>query len=453
MMVTAARAGVATRAFGSQRRLMSRGTVDADGYLVHHAGAPVWELLHLRGQLDLSVLAAAVTLLTSAIDSFHLRLRNAASGPPVVEWRDPEPLALEVHRAATLFSDGRLDTRTVAQVRPLLFTHPNLRTGPLARFAVVSAGEDDHLLAISIDHIIADGWSLGLLQRRLARCYRALLRGDADAGARAVSGTTFRAFLESVPPEADQTDDWSALLAEHPLPGPVFRPPGGMAKEPGQCRIDNAMAVDLPAAARSHLDTVAATLAVTGPQLLAAVTCALATLWSDGPQPIFQHRHGRYRRPDISVIGPLVEVCLGLPPAQDLPIGAWLADYLDRNPVRPLYGRSLWDTGRFAPRYVGFNVAPPARAMRFTADIEAVPVSGDALDPIWAEGIGSFQSYAALWVHYYLDEAETLRLLVKYDTQLLPRPEAAAEAVAAILAAAASSDQPTLAELRTALYG
>jgi len=451
-MVTDVQPGVGIPAFGSQRRLMSRGTVDADGYLVHHAGAPVWELLHLRGNLDVSVLAAAVGMLTSAIDSFHLRLQDTGSGP-IVQWREPEPLPLEVYQASTLFNDGRLDARTVEQVRPLLFTHPNLRTGPLARFAVVSAGRDDHLLAVSIDHVIADGWSLGLLQRRLARCYRALLRADANAVPRAVAGTTFREFLESVPPAAEQTDDWSALLAEYPLPGPVFRPPGGVAKDPGQCRIDGAMAVDLPSAARSDLDTLAAAYKVTGPQLLAAVTCALATLWSDGPQPIFQHRHGRYRRSDISVIGPLVEVCLGLPPARDLPLGAWIADYLARNPIRPLYGRSLWDSGHFAPRYVGFNVAPPARAVRFAPGVDAVPVSGDALDPMWAEGIGSFHSYAVFWVHYYLDEAETLRLMVKYDTELLPRPEAAAEAVTAILAAAASPDQPTLADLRTALYG
>lgn len=54
----------------------------------------------------------------------------------------------------------------------------DLSRGPLFRTALVRLAADDHLLVLTMHHIISDGWSLGVLVRELAEIYQATLRGD-----------------------------------------------------------------------------------------------------------------------------------------------------------------------------------------------------------------------------------------------------------------------------------
>ena len=49
----------------------------------------------------------------------------------------------------------------------------NLARGPLLRVKVVQLGEEDHLLLLTIHHIVSDAWSMGILFRELSVLYRA----------------------------------------------------------------------------------------------------------------------------------------------------------------------------------------------------------------------------------------------------------------------------------------
>jgi hypothetical protein len=53
----------------------------------------------------------------------------------------------------------------------------DLETGPLARFLLVRAAQDDHALIFNLHHIAADGWSLGILARELSALYTAFAEG------------------------------------------------------------------------------------------------------------------------------------------------------------------------------------------------------------------------------------------------------------------------------------
>ncbi|MDB6112376.1 MAG: FkbH like protein, partial [Pedosphaera sp.] len=53
----------------------------------------------------------------------------------------------------------------------------DLARGPLMRCLLVRFGERQHILAITLHHIIADGWSLGILLKELSLIYTALAAG------------------------------------------------------------------------------------------------------------------------------------------------------------------------------------------------------------------------------------------------------------------------------------
>lgn len=56
--------------------------------------------------------------------------------------------------------------------------HPlDLRAGPLVRGRLVHLGPLEHLLALTVHHIVSDGWSNGILTRDLCALYTAFLQG------------------------------------------------------------------------------------------------------------------------------------------------------------------------------------------------------------------------------------------------------------------------------------
>lgn len=50
----------------------------------------------------------------------------------------------------------------------------SLAEGPLLRTTLVRLGEEEHLLLLTLHHIVSDGWSMGVLVRELSEFYRAL---------------------------------------------------------------------------------------------------------------------------------------------------------------------------------------------------------------------------------------------------------------------------------------
>src|SRR5712691_8128249 len=48
---------------------------------------------------------------------------------------------------------------------------------PLVRTQVLRTGEDEHVLLVTMHHIVSDGWSTAVLVREVAALYDALVRG------------------------------------------------------------------------------------------------------------------------------------------------------------------------------------------------------------------------------------------------------------------------------------
>ena len=56
----------------------------------------------------------------------------------------------------------------------------DLEAGPLIRGRLIRLAEDEHVLLVTMHHIVSDGWSMGVMVRELNALYRAFLGGLAD---------------------------------------------------------------------------------------------------------------------------------------------------------------------------------------------------------------------------------------------------------------------------------
>jgi amino acid adenylation domain-containing protein len=142
-------------------------------------GRPTYNIpfaLRLQGDLDAGALERALAALVERHDS----LRTTFPAP------DGEPVQ-RIARAAAARALLRLDLQGVpedqheAEVRRLAQEESlapfDLARGPLLRSRLLRLGADDHLLLLTIHHIVSDGWSMGVLVRDVIELYRSCRDG------------------------------------------------------------------------------------------------------------------------------------------------------------------------------------------------------------------------------------------------------------------------------------
>jgi amino acid adenylation domain-containing protein len=54
----------------------------------------------------------------------------------------------------------------------------DLTAGPLLRATLLRLGRQEHVLLLTVHHIVSDGWSMGIIYRELSALYEAFLQGD-----------------------------------------------------------------------------------------------------------------------------------------------------------------------------------------------------------------------------------------------------------------------------------
>ncbi|MEU5980238.1 condensation domain-containing protein, partial [Streptomyces sp. NPDC047315] len=86
---------------------------------------------------------------------------------------DEEARARITLRDAPGATDDEVNAQLIAERDRLT----DLATDPTARLLVVSRGPDDHVVLLAVHHMVADGWSIGVLLRELGLAYDALRRG------------------------------------------------------------------------------------------------------------------------------------------------------------------------------------------------------------------------------------------------------------------------------------
>ncbi|MBV4542935.1 non-ribosomal peptide synthetase [Pseudomonas vlassakiae] len=130
---------------------------------------------------------------------------------------------------STLDADQRLQ-QTREEVAREAAQPFDLRHGPLLRAALLQLAADEHVLLLTMHHIIADGWSMNILIDEFMRCLDARSAGNqAQLPALAVQYRDYalwqRSWMEAGE-QARQLDYWRAQLGEEhePLELPTDRP-------------------------------------------------------------------------------------------------------------------------------------------------------------------------------------------------------------------------------------
>src|SRR5207302_1366444 len=130
--------------------------------------------IHIRGPLDGDVLRQALQALTTRHETLRttfttqggLPVQAIAAAAPAVEL---PPFDLSDRRA------GERDAEVTALAQEQARLAFDLGKGPLWRVALLRLAADEHLLLVTMCHIIGDEWSMTVVAEDLARLYAAAL--------------------------------------------------------------------------------------------------------------------------------------------------------------------------------------------------------------------------------------------------------------------------------------
>ncbi|MDE1165525.1 MAG: non-ribosomal peptide synthase/polyketide synthase [Pseudomonas sp.] len=177
--------------------------------------------LRLRGELDQPALTRAFQALVERHEALRTRFyQQDGLGYQTIDAALNCPLQFDD------VSGEQAEPRAKALQEQEAHTPFDLENGPLLRVRLIRLGEQDHLLLVTVHHIIADGWSFAILIDEFARLY-------ADEGVAlaplAMSNADYLAWLQQDLAASDQAPAlayWRATLAgeREPLALPLDHP-------------------------------------------------------------------------------------------------------------------------------------------------------------------------------------------------------------------------------------
>jgi hypothetical protein len=133
------------------------------------------QALRLGGQLDLAALQQALATLVRRHESLRTTFQ-VIGGQPAQVIVAPQPWSMPLVDLSQLPTDQR--AAEVAQLADAQARqHFDIAGGPLWRALLLRLADEEHVLIITMHHIIADGWSFGVAMRELAALYAAAVAG------------------------------------------------------------------------------------------------------------------------------------------------------------------------------------------------------------------------------------------------------------------------------------
>lgn len=136
--------------------------------------------IRLKGDLHVEALGRSLDLIVRRHESLRtvFLLQDGQPRQSIVAPVAPFPLPL-VNLDSVPESERESEAERLAQAeaeRPF-----DLANGPLVRGSLLRLSAGDHVLMVSMHHIVSDGWSVGILMKELETAYEQLLSGKEPA--------------------------------------------------------------------------------------------------------------------------------------------------------------------------------------------------------------------------------------------------------------------------------
>ncbi|WP_249255156.1 condensation domain-containing protein, partial [Xanthomonas translucens] len=133
--------------------------------------------LRLHGQLDRHALRQALDRIVARHETLRTRIALHNDEPVQLIAADNVGFPLREHDLSACADPERQAQHHAEQETqtPFDLAHDTLARGQLLRL-----GEDDHVLLVTLHHLVSDGWSMDLLVRELSTLYAAFALGQPD---------------------------------------------------------------------------------------------------------------------------------------------------------------------------------------------------------------------------------------------------------------------------------
>ncbi|WP_263053373.1 non-ribosomal peptide synthetase [Granulicella mallensis] len=132
--------------------------------------------LRLSGTLDTEALQRALDQIVLRHESLRTRF-VVVGGEPVQQIDPATPFDLKIHDLSDA-SDAESELQQIAQEEA--GGSFSLSSGPLIRGRLIRLAPTEHVLLVTMHHIISDGWSIGVLVKDFSRLYSLYRAGEVD---------------------------------------------------------------------------------------------------------------------------------------------------------------------------------------------------------------------------------------------------------------------------------
>ncbi|MCC6848189.1 MAG: amino acid adenylation domain-containing protein [Deltaproteobacteria bacterium] len=129
------------------------------------------------GRLDLGALRTSFAAVIARHESFRTTFVGMDGRPMQVV----SPVAPVAWTMRDLRDEGAPEAALRAEIDREVARPFDPSRGPLLRLRVLALGAGRHVVVLTMHHLIADAWSVGILVRELSALYRAAVRGEAAA--------------------------------------------------------------------------------------------------------------------------------------------------------------------------------------------------------------------------------------------------------------------------------
>jgi surfactin family lipopeptide synthetase A len=136
----------------------------------------IFRALHLSGRLEAMALEQSLNTIVQRHETLHttfITIEGHAVQVIVPVFRVTLPI-VDLQTVSLVKREDQARQLAVEEAqRPF-----DLAQGPLLRMTLLRLGEEEHVLLLTMHHIVSDGWSMGILIREVATLYQAYLQGE-----------------------------------------------------------------------------------------------------------------------------------------------------------------------------------------------------------------------------------------------------------------------------------